>query len=124
MVVNKCDLPPAGDYGSLPPGVRRQAVSALTGRAGELEWRWPKSSWPTGRLRWRPAGHNPRHGEAFRRELAHVKDGPPAAARALPADLTAIDVAAAVDALGEVTARPAGEDVLERIFANFCIASR
>ncbi len=123
MVVNKCDLPPGGDYGSLLPGVRRQAVSALTGAGlAELEMALAEIIL-AGRAGsdGDPLASNPRHGEAFRRALAHVEDARRAAARALPADLTAIDVAAAVDALGEVTGETAGEDVLERIFANFCI---
>jgi tRNA modification GTPase len=35
--------------------------------------------------------------------------------------LVAIDVTEAVNALGEITGETASEDLLERIFANFCI---
>jgi tRNA modification GTPase len=44
------------------------------------------------------------------------------AARAgLTFDLVAIDLAAAVDALGQITGQTASDDLLESIFGHFCI---
>lgn len=39
----------------------------------------------------------------------------------LPPELAALEIREALDALGEITGRTTTEDVLERIFANFCI---
>jgi tRNA modification GTPase len=39
----------------------------------------------------------------------------------LPPELAALEIREALDALGEITGRTTSEDVLERIFANFCI---
>jgi tRNA modification GTPase len=40
---------------------------------------------------------------------------------ALPPELVALEVREALDALGEITGRTTPEEVLDRIFANFCI---
>ncbi len=39
----------------------------------------------------------------------------------LPPELAALEVREALDALGEITGRTTPEEVLDRIFANFCI---
>ncbi|MBU2053417.1 MAG: tRNA uridine-5-carboxymethylaminomethyl(34) synthesis GTPase MnmE [Proteobacteria bacterium] len=39
----------------------------------------------------------------------------------LPPELAALEIREALDALGEITGRTTTEDILERIFANFCI---
>jgi tRNA modification GTPase len=39
----------------------------------------------------------------------------------LPAEFVALEVREALDALGEITGRTTPEEVLDRIFANFCI---
>jgi tRNA modification GTPase len=43
------------------------------------------------------------------------------AAEAAPGELVAGDVRAALEALGEVTGEAVAPDLLERIFARFCI---
>jgi tRNA modification GTPase len=39
----------------------------------------------------------------------------------LPPELTALEVREALDSLGEITGRTTSEEVLDRIFANFCV---
>ena len=39
----------------------------------------------------------------------------------LPPELVALDLREALDALGEITGRTTSEEVIERIFANFCV---
>jgi tRNA modification GTPase len=39
----------------------------------------------------------------------------------LPPEIVALEVREALDALGEITGRTTPEEVLDRIFANFCI---
>ena len=39
----------------------------------------------------------------------------------MPADFVAIDLTAAVNALGEITGETVTEDLLETIFSKFCV---
>ena len=68
-----------------------------------------------------PVVTSPRHKEALNRALDHVLAAHSAhQADQLP-DLVAIDLAAAISALGEITGQTASEDLVETIFAKFCI---
>ena len=61
-----------------------------------------------------------RHQEALRRAAKHLQ----AAVLSLgqvPLDFVSIDLRAAYDALGEVTGETASDDLLDRIFSEFCI---
>jgi tRNA modification GTPase len=64
---------------------------------------------------------NPRHREALHRSLEHVQSAVEALDLGVPVDLVAVDVTAAVQALGEVTGETVGEDLLATIFSRFCI---
>jgi tRNA modification GTPase len=68
-----------------------------------------------------PLVTSPRHKEALHRALDHVQAAQEARQSGLTADLIAIDLAAAVNALGEITGQTASEDLLETIFRNFCL---
>jgi len=64
---------------------------------------------------------NVRHKQALEkaaRRLAEVIDG---VRRMAPVDVMAIDIRAAWEALGEITGSTVTEDLLDRIFADFCI---
>ena len=134
IVVNKSDLPPASDYAALLPAAPHIAVSALTG-AGipDLEALLVEAIF-SGHITLsdEPLVSNPRHRDLLRRAREQVvvargaclrpNQGPaPDRDRGVPSDLVAIDVTEAVNALGEITGETASEDLLERIFANFCI---
>jgi len=68
-----------------------------------------------------PMVTSPRHKEALHRGLEHVAAAQAAQHAGWPPDLVAIDVTAAVNALGEITGQTAGDDLLETIFENFCV---
>jgi tRNA modification GTPase len=68
-----------------------------------------------------PLVTSPRHKDALSRALDHVQAAIAAHRASLSPDLIAIDVAAAVNVLGEVTGQTASEDLVEAIFGNFCI---
>jgi tRNA modification GTPase len=68
-----------------------------------------------------PVVSNPRHKERLSRALEHVGAALVAARAGLTFDLVAIDLAAAVDALGQITGQTASDDLLESIFGHFCI---
>ncbi len=77
------------------------------------------------------AGHTPsetdalvtsvRHQEALRVSSAHLAASLHALAQDLPLDFVSIDLTAAYNTLGELTGETATEDLLDRIFSEFCI---
>jgi tRNA modification GTPase len=73
-----------------------------------------------------PAGEarmvtNPRHRAALERAAGHLGDAIAAAEGGAPADLLAIDLTAALGALGEITGEGVQDDLLHAIFSRFCI---
>ena len=73
-----------------------------------------------------PAGEetlvaNTRHRDALRRAAEHLSAAGKTLDAGLPLDFVSIDLHGAVDALGEITGETATEDLLERIFHDFCI---
>lgn len=62
-----------------------------------------------------------RHQESLRRAAEHIRASMLPLREELPLDFVSIDLRAAYDALGEVTGETASEDLLERIFSEFCI---
>ena len=62
-----------------------------------------------------------RHVEALRRAAEHIQASLIPLQQRLPLDFVSIDLRAAYDALGEVTGETASEDLLDRIFSEFCI---
>ncbi|MCL6612507.1 MAG: tRNA uridine-5-carboxymethylaminomethyl(34) synthesis GTPase MnmE [Peptococcaceae bacterium] len=62
-----------------------------------------------------------RHEDAIRRARKHMEDFMASAAAGIPADLLSIDVRSSWEALGEITGTTLTEDLLERIFNDFCI---
>jgi tRNA modification GTPase len=68
-----------------------------------------------------PVVTSPRHKEALSRALDHVDAARAAQQGSELVDLVAIDVSAAVNALGEITGQTASEDLVETIFSTFCI---
>lgn len=64
---------------------------------------------------------NARHQEALRRATEHLRASVISLEQRLPLDFVSIDLRAAYDALGEVTGETASEDLLDKIFSEFCI---
>lgn len=62
-----------------------------------------------------------RHQEALRRSAEHLRASGFSLEQALPLDFVSIDLRAAYEALGEVTGETASDDLLDRIFSEFCI---
>ena len=62
-----------------------------------------------------------RHRDALRRADEHLAQAERTFEEGLPLDFAAIDLRAALDALGEITGETATADLLDRIFAEFCI---
>jgi tRNA modification GTPase len=127
VVWNKVDLlpnaPQMTDNGQsfvVPASV--VAVSAKTGQGlGDLARAVAQvliGRAPTGDTR---LVSNARHRDALRRADEHLRDAIDGQARGIPPDLLAVDLTAALGALGEITGEGVGEDLLHAIFSRFCI---
>jgi tRNA modification GTPase len=121
LVVNKCDLAPG--EGILGRFHVREAVcvSARTG-AGTADLRRA--------IRRMLAGGESKAGARFRvdlRQWALLREAEAALERAastapgLGMEFVALDLRAALDALGAITGRDVTEDLLDRVFSRFCI---
>jgi tRNA modification GTPase len=64
---------------------------------------------------------NPRHTDALARAHASLARAGEAAASGAPGEIVALELRESLAAIGEVTGRHASEELLERIFARFCI---
>jgi tRNA modification GTPase len=64
---------------------------------------------------------NPRHAEALGRARAALARAAAVARDGLPGELVALELREGLAAIGEVTGREVGEDLLDRIFSRFCI---
>ncbi len=62
-----------------------------------------------------------RHIEALRRANEHLHAAAATLELRVPLDFVSIDLRAAYDTLGEITGETASDDLLERIFSEFCI---
>ena len=62
-----------------------------------------------------------RHADALRRSALHLDAAAETLASDLPLDFVSIDLRAALEALGEITGETATGELLDRIFAEFCI---
>jgi tRNA modification GTPase len=123
LVVNKTDLPVRSKFDDLLPHARRVELSALTGeRLEELEQAIVELIF-SGKVMASDAAlvTNPRHQQALQMALDHVRSAMQGDGAGSPVDLIAIDITAAVNALGEITGETATEDLLEIIFSEFCV---
>lgn len=123
LVANKIDLPQQATLDSLLPDVRSVRVSALTGQGLEELEESMVEAVLSGKVMASDAAlvTNPRHKQALQEALAHVGAAVEASSSDTPTDLIAIDVLAAVNALGEITGEAVTENLLETIFSEFCV---
>jgi len=123
LVVNKCDLPRVPGHEGLAPGWRAVHISALTGQGLESLEQAVLDTVLAGRVQAAeaPLVSRPRHADALRRAREHVAAAARAHAEGWPDDCIAIDLRAAASALGEITGETVGDDVVARVFADFCL---
>ena len=123
VIVNKTDLPPAitaDDAAGLidAPVCRTSAVNGDVAGVREALRTLIGDGAPNPDL---GAVASLRHKQALERAREELAGAREAAAGGLPADFIAIGLRGAVQALGEVTGESATEDLLDTIFAKFCI---
>jgi tRNA modification GTPase len=89
---------------------------------GWRNWRKPSAPWYF-RARWKPTGRNfmasLRQTQALDRAVLHLEEM--LKGEMEDPDLLSIDLKAAYGALGEITGETVEEDLLDTIFAEFCI---
>jgi tRNA modification GTPase len=125
VVANKADLPSAlgaGEAEGLWPGAPVILVSCVT-HAG-LETLAETVGGPALGGELHPADaavSSARHQDALRRAGEHLRAAQQTLGDKLPLDFVSIDLRAALAALGEITGETATDDLLDRIFAEFCI---
>lgn len=64
---------------------------------------------------------NIRHKEALANALTHAKNAKNAFESGIPQDMISIDIENAISALGEIVGLTVSEEVVDRIFHNFCL---
>ena len=123
LVINKNDLPQVVAELDLLPDAPRVRLSALTGEGLETLEEAMVEAVLSGRVvaSDEPLISNPRHKALLQRALEHLTSAQEAHGQEMPADFIAIDLTAAVNALGEITGETVSEDLLEAIFSNFCV---
>jgi tRNA modification GTPase len=67
------------------------------------------------------AAGNPRHAEALERACAALGRAGVAGRAGEPGEIVALELRESLAAIGEVTGKTSGEDLLDRIFSRFCI---
>ncbi len=126
VVVNKSDLPEAfgdEDLRRCAGGRGTLRISALTGDGVEqLEAEIEALAMARAeRFDDGAQSFGTRIGDCMRRSAAALDDVARASGSGVPADMLSIDLRVALDALGEITGETAREDVVDRIFEQFCI---
>ncbi|WP_406677371.1 tRNA uridine-5-carboxymethylaminomethyl(34) synthesis GTPase MnmE [Moorella sp. ACPs] len=126
IVGNKVDLVGEKETGleAFAPSYPRVTISAREGKgldelAGMI--REIVLSGKVVRTREEPLLTRARHRDALEKCLEHLNAAIAAWEEGMPGDLIAVDLWAARDFLGEITGATAREDLLDRIFSDFCI---
>ena len=113
----------AADVAPLLNGAEHRAVSvsALSG-AGVGELRDVLGTYLSdSRSSAHPVVSNPRHAEALSRARAALTRASSAAFDGAPGEILALELRESLAAIGEVTGRSIGHDLLDRIFSRFCV---
>jgi tRNA modification GTPase len=126
VVVNKADCPQRLEVSELQniwPGVPMVTTSTLTGAGLPHLEETIADLVLAGKTLYSESAliTSARHQEALRRVAEHLRASLISLEQGLPLDFVSIDLRAAYDALGEVTGETASEDLLDRIFSEFCI---
>lgn len=123
IVLNKSDLPARMGEGELAaryPGVPQVMVCCVTGEGLDRLKRQLVAFAPVedGES---SALTQARHAQVALRACASLGDAAAALADGMPLDIAAVDLSAALDALGEITGETLREGVLDEIFSRFCV---
>jgi tRNA modification GTPase len=121
-VLNKCDLPITLDANQIPQSISKVRISATKGFGLDQL----KSVILNQIIHSEIEGaelivSNVRHTDALKRALNHLEHFILSLSQNLPAELIALDLREILDAFGEIIGATTAEDILDRIFSEFCI---
>ena len=122
-VISKGDLPAAfsaGDLQRMIPGVPVCTVCAMTGE-GMDELRRAIVAFAPDAGQEGAVFSQARHAEAAERAAKALDEACRALDDGFGTDMAAIDLSAALDALGEITGETMSEQVIDQVFARFCV---
>jgi len=126
VAINKSDLPEALGEESLPGELAGRAVFRVSAKTGEglaafRDGVHAALGRTAGEGRSEAVLTTLRHKIALERALACLRKAEQGISGGLSPEFAAFDLREALDALGEVTGQTVTEEVLDRIFATFCI---
>jgi tRNA modification GTPase len=123
LVINKGDLPQAVDIAELPTGTEVLVISAKTGLGLEKLKAAIRARLVSPGLEVTESlvVTNVRHRTALRRAQDSLAHASKSVQKGLAGELVAMDLRVAADALGEITGTITADDILEKIFSEFCI---
>lgn len=126
LVINKVDRPQqleSAEVSSIWPGAPLVVTSTLTGVGLPVLEETVADIVLAGKAVHRESVlvTSTRHQEALRQAASHLHAALATLEEGLPLDFVSIDLHAAYHALGQITGETASEDLLERIFSEFCI---
>ena len=120
VIGNKCDLPRAVEFEEIENALR---VSALTGEGiGELRAAIVEALAPRGRLE-QEGGFitSLRHEQLLRESREALQQARQAVGLGIPHEMLLLDLYAALRPIDAITGATTADDILNRIFATFCI---
>ncbi|NUO07772.1 MAG: tRNA uridine-5-carboxymethylaminomethyl(34) synthesis GTPase MnmE [Candidatus Brocadia sp.] len=126
VVINKCDLQKNASHGELPAELKKYPVvhtSALTGEGLERLKGMLTETILGGRINTLPVLPvlHVHQREALQRSLQLVQQAIASARNNEGHEFIALDLRMAIDALGEMVGEVTTEDILDKIFSEFCI---
>ena len=123
VVLTKSDLGAAVDEGEVErafPEAKRIVVCAVTGE-GMDDLRGLIASFAPEEGGESSALSQARHAQAALRACDALEDAMRSIDDGMPLDVCAVDLAAALDCLGEITGETMSEEVISRVFERFCV---
>lgn len=122
VVINKADRPPRWSAAELPAAARSVTLSLRDAdHLGSVRRALAEALWGGEPLRDTPALSNLRHIVLVKQAAAALGRAADAASASAPEELILADLQAARGAFEEVTGKRTADDVLQHIFARFCI---
>lgn len=126
IIVNKSDLDIDKNFAELQKRFGEDKVMALSAKTTEgldkfTAWLKNYVYGSEGALSDGVYVQNARHEELLRQALNYLQDAYGAAEEMLPYDCIVIDVRNAIDLLGEITGDTVQDEIINEIFARFCI---
>lgn len=118
-LLNKSDLPPKTEFdGSFLKTIK---VSAATGDGFDELYDFIYQKYSAGDLNGKVILTNPRHKQSLVRASAVIDGILTAMEQSVPFDIILGDIEVAVSVLGEIDGATVSEEIVDSIFANFCV---